>query len=108
VTGPLPPAPAGTAVERTALAWARSGLATVAIAGSLLKAGLEAGHPVLAVGAAVVLIAVGAAVTSAGRRGYVRRLDRPSAPRARRRVLLLASGASVLSAAIAALIVVTS
>jgi Domain of unknown function (DUF202) len=108
VNAPAPPAPAGTAVERTALAWARSGLATVAIAGSLLKAGLAAGHPALAITAAIALLALGAVVWTVGGRGYARRIGLSDDPQARRRVLLLASGASVLSAAIATVIVLTS
>lgn len=97
----IPRSPAGTAGERTALAWARSGLATAAIAGSLLKTGLTAGHPLVAVASAGVLLALGAGLWTAGGRAYARHLDPAADPRAHRRTLALAAAVPMLSAAIA-------
>ena len=94
-----PRAPWGTAVERTLLAWDRSALAIVAIAASLLKAGLAADQPALGVGAALILLALAGAVWSVGRR--TGREGHAVLASGRRTRMVLLSGAAVFSGAVA-------
>jgi uncharacterized membrane protein YidH (DUF202 family) len=90
------------AVERTALAWNRSGLAIAAIAGSIAKAGAEAGHARLAGMAAAVLLVAAAVVWAFGNFAYAdRRRKGPLDRDLQRAALRLIWGVSLLSAAIA-------
>jgi uncharacterized membrane protein YidH (DUF202 family) len=81
----------GSARERTALAWSRSELAIVAIAASVVKAGLDGGHPVAGIGGGATLVAIAAAVSIIGCSSSLRR-------ETRLRLVALASAASAVIA----------
>jgi uncharacterized membrane protein YidH (DUF202 family) len=101
-SAPERPARPILAVERTQLAWSRSALAIVAVAGSLVKLGADGGHVALALGAAGLLIALAGAVWLIGlSAGHV------DAAR-RRRSLRLITFASVASACVAFALVLAS
>lgn len=90
------------AVERTALAWNRSGLAIAAIAASIAKAGAEADHAQAGAAAAAVLLLMAGGVWAFGNLMYVdRRRKRPLDPGRQRAALRLICAVSIVSAAIA-------
>ncbi len=94
-----PPVPGGLAAERTSLAWTRSAFAIVAIAAAVAKAGEQANQPAIAGVAVLVLVVLAALVWWAGRHEHVRRTSgEPADPLPSRRLMLLLSAASVISA----------
>ncbi len=96
------PSPEGRAVERTALAWNRSGLAIGAIAASTGKAGAEAGHAATGAVAAAFLGLLGVVVWVYGTYAYAdHRGKRPFDRGQQRSALRLICAVSLLSAAIA-------
>jgi uncharacterized membrane protein YidH (DUF202 family) len=92
----------GLAVERTALAWNRSGLAVVAIGAVLARAAAEAGHAVAGVICAAVLALAGGGVWAFGVFAYSNRRRGQSLDASRQRTALrLISAVTVLCAALA-------
>lgn len=64
------PGDRGLASERTTLAWQRSGLSLIVVAGLVARAGIEADAPILAVVAGGIVALVGVGVWMHGQRTY--------------------------------------